>query len=70
MSETLFELIPMLPLISRDTFWKFIFAPESRDNVRDTFFQLSSLDNVLTSDVLVKLIEILKHQNRGIWPNN
>ena len=28
-SETLFELIPMLPLISRDTFWKFIIAPET-----------------------------------------
>ena len=43
--ETLFELIPMLPLISSDTFRKFIFAPASRDNVRDTIFQLSSLGN-------------------------
>jgi len=40
-TETFFELILMLPLISRDTFWKFIFV--KLFNIRDYLFQLSKL---------------------------
>ena len=48
MSETLFELIPMLPLISRDTFWKFIFAPET---ISETHY--SNLADWPTPDLVI-----------------